>query len=285
MRARTSLFSWMLTGVTVSVLLGAFILQTFPGDLHADSRHSHLESRADDLTSFLDPDARMSDTLFTTSPCWLHIILDRQIVVRHWNDGRVDSFRVSSGNSRISKGIETRSGIYCIQSKSQLLLSRQFDNARMLWWLQFDGSIGFHGLDGRGYYRNLGVRPSSHGCVRMSQEDAKHLYESVPVGSPVLVSQSVVTNRVIGFLRDTTTVLPLTLEPDEARAYYDLRLALLTDGDEALEALPIVPLRKEYVRAGGLRISSAGRALRTRPGVEAFTSMASSSTSAIQPQW
>jgi hypothetical protein len=42
-------------------------------------------------------------------------------------------------------------------------------------------------LAGNGYYGLLGVRPSSHGCVRISREDGKALYDKVQLGTPVLV--------------------------------------------------------------------------------------------------
>jgi hypothetical protein len=50
-------------------------------------------------------------------------------------------------------------------------------------WMGFDGSAGIHGTTELG---SLG-RAASHGCVRMSIPDVKHLYRRVRVGTPVRI--------------------------------------------------------------------------------------------------
>ena len=50
-------------------------------------------------------------------------------------------------------------------------------------WIGFNGSVGFHGTAS---VSSLGTA-ASHGCVRMSVPDVIDLYESVQVGTPVLV--------------------------------------------------------------------------------------------------
>jgi lipoprotein-anchoring transpeptidase ErfK/SrfK len=51
-------------------------------------------------------------------------------------------------------------------------------------WIGFNGSVGFHGTKS---LSSLG-RSASHGCVRMSPDDVKDLYERVSIGTPVLVA-------------------------------------------------------------------------------------------------
>jgi hypothetical protein len=57
----------------------------------------------------------------------------------------------------------------------------------MLNWMGFNGGIGFHALLGTRYYKYLGKKNVSHGCVRMSREDATEMYSIVEKGTPVIV--------------------------------------------------------------------------------------------------
>jgi len=53
--------------------------------------------------------------------------------------------------------------------------------------MTFNWGIGFHALAGKSYYKYLGVKRSSHGCVRVSKEDAKDIFDKVKYGTPVIV--------------------------------------------------------------------------------------------------
>jgi lipoprotein-anchoring transpeptidase ErfK/SrfK len=64
-------------------------------------------------------------------------------------------------------------------------------NAQMPYWLEVvsGGSYGIHALDTwecPTYLENLG-RPVSHGCIRLSPENARWLYGQVEIGTPVFV--------------------------------------------------------------------------------------------------
>jgi len=55
---------------------------------------------------------------------------------------------------------------------------------------RFNRGIGFHGIPRRGaraLATPLGVRPVSHGCVRMSDADAEWMFVNLPNGTPVNV--------------------------------------------------------------------------------------------------
>ncbi len=56
----------------------------------------------------------------------------------------------------------------------------RFVPAPMRYFMRFNGAEGMHA----GY---LPGRPASHGCVRLPEENAIALFESVPVGTPVTV--------------------------------------------------------------------------------------------------
>ncbi len=127
------------------------------------------------------------DTLFVMDSCYIEVRLDSQKVYLHYSNGNVRTIPCSSGNIKINKAIETPEGIYTVQSKAPIAISKQFDSTKMYFWVGFNGNIGFHGLDGKGYYRFLGKRPSSHGCLRLSKEDAEWMFNNVPLGTPVIV--------------------------------------------------------------------------------------------------
>jgi hypothetical protein len=68
----------------------------------------------------------------------------------------------------------------------------------MYHFMPFNQGIGFHSLNGTGYYGALGKVPSSHGCIRMRHEDAKKLFNDCPLGTLVLAHNGN-TSRVVGF--------------------------------------------------------------------------------------
>jgi lipoprotein-anchoring transpeptidase ErfK/SrfK len=57
------------------------------------------------------------------------------------------------------------------------------DNPLGDYWIDIGGGIGIHGTP---YVKSLGEQ-ASHGCIRMRNEDAKVLYETVNVGAPVFI--------------------------------------------------------------------------------------------------
>ncbi|HOK13463.1 MAG TPA: L,D-transpeptidase [Candidatus Kapabacteria bacterium] len=132
----------------------------------------------------------VKDTIYVLGDEYIEICLSTQTAKLVQRDGDSYEYKISSGNPYISKGMETTTGIFTVQSKSPKAISKQFNNAELFWWVGFNGNIGFHGLAGNGYYHHLGVRWSSHGCVRISREDGKDLYEKVRIGTPVMVYKS-----------------------------------------------------------------------------------------------
>lgn len=128
----------------------------------------------------------LRDTVYTCEEIWLELRIDKQMLYAHHRDGRVIAYPVSSGNPGLSKGIESRPGLYAIFLKEEVHLSSQFNNARMNYYMPFNMGIGFHGLPGTGYYGFLGVRPSSHGCIRMRNDDVKVLFGQCKIGTLVL---------------------------------------------------------------------------------------------------
>ena len=127
------------------------------------------------------------DTLYTLGDSYIEVNLKTQSAHLFQRNGDVKFFKISSGNPKLPKGVETKEGLYVIQCKLPQWHSRQFDSTLMINWMGFNYGVGFHALAGKSYYKYLGNKPSSHGCVRVSREDAADVYEKIKLGTPVLV--------------------------------------------------------------------------------------------------
>lgn len=142
------------------------------------------------------------DTIFIKSDSYISISLKEQITRLYRMNDSTLTFHISSGTDLLDKGMKTTTGIFTVQSKLRLGISKQFNNAELINWIGFNGNIGFHGLSTSGYYNHLGKRPSSHGCVRISREDGDSLYKYVKLGTPVIVYDDEPA-RILSFLNHT----------------------------------------------------------------------------------
>lgn len=195
-------------------------------------------------TRFPQSFARLRDTLYLVDTSYLEIRLDQQMIYHHFRSGRIDKYPCSTGNPRIVDGIATRPGIFTIQSKAKKTLSQQFQ-VYLNYWMGFDGGIGFHGLDGRSYYKYLGRRVSSHGCVRISNETGAKLFGQIPTGTVVFV-HSGSPARIIAFA-DSARAADLVPIYNIDRAVLKQRLNAVRDGrwgDTALAVRLVLPARK-----------------------------------------
>jgi lipoprotein-anchoring transpeptidase ErfK/SrfK len=101
-----------------------------------------------------------------------------------FEDGRiVRTNKVSTGIA----GHRTPPGDYMVRNKSTKAWSNKYE-CMMLHWMSIsrDGQYGIHALQGRSYLRKLG-RPASHGCIRLSHDDATDTYGWADVGTPVTI--------------------------------------------------------------------------------------------------
>ena len=169
--------------VVILILIFAFKLfsenniSTFHFQLNNESANS----------GYYFPYLQTKDTIYLLGDNYIEIILNKQrAVLNRKNDSSI-TYKISSGNDKIPKGEETPDGLYTVQSKSPMAISKQFKNAELYHWIGFNGNVGFHGLKGNGYYNTLGIRPSSHGCVRIARDDAEDLYKKIKLGTPVVV--------------------------------------------------------------------------------------------------
>lgn len=164
-------------------LLGLAVLWTLPTVLCVQANSVVTTS---DLPPFGPSFGFLRDTLYVMDSIFLEVRLDQQAIYQRFRSGRVERYLCSTGNPAIQDGIATREGIFTVQWKSKRHFSKQFE-VYLNYWMPFNGGIGFHGLDGRSYYRFLGRRRSSHGCVRISNETGAKIFPTTPSGTIVYV--------------------------------------------------------------------------------------------------
>lgn len=147
-----------------------------------------------------DISSGIKDTVYTDKNCWLELKVDEQMLYQHWRDGHTEKYPVSTGNNKGGDptALETRPGLFAIFIKVEHHQSSQFNSANMYNFMPFNQGIGFHSIDGTGYYAHLGVRPSSHGCIRMRHDHAKKLFKDCDLGTLVLASRGY-TARTVAF--------------------------------------------------------------------------------------
>jgi hypothetical protein len=195
---------------------------------------------------------KLRDTVYTTDSVYLEVNLTKQNVTVHRRSGESRTFLVSSGNPYIREGMSTPMGVFTVQNMTPMALSRQFNNARLHHWIGVQGGVGFHGLDGSGYYGYLGVRPSSHGCLRMAREAIKDMYRLVHPGALIMVHGGDPA-RVVAFcdVRDTIGAELIDSASVFNRALGKERLQRLMDGRAWLEPAPrLVHLANQRLRWG-----------------------------------
>jgi hypothetical protein len=211
-----------------------------------------------DLASGLPPSPqvlsylRPLDTIYTTDSVYLEVNLTRQDVTVHQRSGGSRSFLISSGTPFISEGMSTPTGIFTVQGMTPMAISKQFNNARLHHWIGVQGGVGFHGLDGSGYYGYLGKRPSSHGCMRMSREEISDMFRLVHPGALITVHYGEPA-RVIAFcdVGDTAGADLIDSNSVFNRKLGSERLKTLLDGRMWVDPQPrLVHLARQRLRWG-----------------------------------
>ncbi|MBS1519231.1 MAG: L,D-transpeptidase [Bacteroidetes bacterium] len=193
------------------------------------------------ILSVNDLSMGIKDTVYTDKDCWLELRIDRQMLYQHWRNGNVNSYPVSTGNNKSGdpEALESRPGLFAIFHKEELHQSTQFNSANMYHFMPFNQGIGFHSIDGTGYYANLGVRPSSHGCIRMKHEDARILFKDCPLGTIVLAHK--------GYSARTVAFAPEGFSNDEQYSKDEYKLMLAENLYNVLQGKYYLSERKMFV--------------------------------------
>ncbi|NWG28967.1 MAG: L,D-transpeptidase [Ignavibacteriaceae bacterium] len=201
--------------------------------------------------------SKLKDTLYTDKDYFIEIDLNTQMGYLHSRFEGIREFGISSGTTRLKDGIKTNEGVFVIQFKSPRMHSVQFDSTLMLNWMGFNYGIGFHALLGNSYYKYLGVKVSSHGCVRVSREDAKDIYSKVSVGTPVLVRSG--NNNAVAIAFTNKGEYFSYLSYGELKGSLNERFRHLYNGNYLLKNHPKLRIDQGNVTHAGLPIGSSGK--------------------------
>ena len=204
------------------------------------------------ILSEADVSVGLKDTIYTDKECWLELRIDQQMLYQHWRDGKVEKYPVSSGNKYLDRSIESRPGLFAIFVKEEHHESSQYNNADMYYFMPFNQGIGFHSLNGTGYYGNLGVRPSSHGCIRMRHDDVKKVFRECPLGTLVLAHRGF-SARVIGFApKDYENTVEVS--KDEAKYILAENLLNILEGNYFVTERKFFVVDPKYIPVSGVYI-------------------------------
>ncbi len=201
----------------------------------------------------------LRDTLFTLHHFYIEVNLTTQKAFLHSNDGTIKEFGVSSGTDRLEDGINTKEGLFVIQAKLPKWYSRQFDSTLMLNWMGFNFGIGFHALRSNSYYKYLGKKKSSHGCLRITRAMAKELYDTVDLGTPVLVHKG--NNAVTISFGDSTKNFT-QYSYSELHRLVNLRTKQLYGGKYFIGDNPYLVIDKSNVSHAGLPVGNSKKILK-----------------------
>ncbi len=198
----------------------------------------------------------LRDTVYTLKPYFIEVNLATQKGYLYSRTDSVNEFGISSGTSRILDGVNTKEGLFVIQSKMPKWYSQQFDSTLMLNWLGFNYGIGFHALLGNTYYRYLGVKKSSHGCLRVSREMAKELYSKIELGTPVLVHSG--NNTVFVGFGDSSDVFSYYTFEELPKILHE-RYSVLYNGEYFLNQREKFLIDRNNVKHSGLPIGNSNK--------------------------
>ena len=123
-----------------------------------------------------------------TSKYGIAVSIDKQKVYVYENNKLIKSMICSTG----VEGSDTPLGKYKIITRAEWFFSPQYQEGGK-YYLQFMGDFLFHSVP---CYRNKNVIPeeenklgfkASHGCIRLSMDDSKWLYDTVPNQTDVVI--------------------------------------------------------------------------------------------------
>jgi len=215
-----------------------------------NTAHSNFSTN---ILSETDLSTGIKDTVYTDKECWLELRIDQQVLYQHWRSGKTERYLISSGNKFLAKGIESRPGLFAIFSKEPRHESSQFNNAAMYYFMPFNMGIGFHALDGTGYYGTLGVRPVSHGCIRMRHEDVKKLFGECPLGTIVLAHRGYTARTVAFAPQDFKN--PVEYSKDEFKKMLSENLVNVLEGNYYVKDRKFFVVDPKVIPVSGVYIS------------------------------
>lgn len=156
--------------------------------LDANSAIAEASSRA--LTTNISPNNINTLNIESTTSYFIHVNLANQKTYIY--KGKPDNWnliRTCPCSTGIS-GEDTPAGSFSIKEKGDWFFSDKYEQGGK-YWSQITGDILFHSVpfakDKTTVLDYTMNKPSSHGCIRLSIDDAKWLYTNIPKGSKVII--------------------------------------------------------------------------------------------------
>lgn len=156
--------------------------------LDKNSAIAEASSRA--LTATISPSNINTLNIESTTSYLINVNLDNQKTYIYkgkadkWN--LVKTFACSTGVS----GEDTPSGSFSIKERGDWFFSDKYEQGGK-YWTQITGDILFHSVpfarDKTTVLDYTMSEASSHGCIRLSIDDAKWIYTNIPKGSKVII--------------------------------------------------------------------------------------------------
>ena len=119
---------------------------------------------------------------------YVEICISQQRMWCYENGYLVVDTPVVTGNP--NKGDATPSGgVWAIDAKMRdTILEGEGYESPVDYWMPFNGDVGIHDMQNRYYFGGtIYLTNGSHGCVNTPYEQAKKIYETISIGSPVIV--------------------------------------------------------------------------------------------------
>ena len=119
---------------------------------------------------------------------YVEICISQQRMWCYENGYLVVDTPVVTGNP--NKGDATPSGgVWAIDAKMRdTILEGEGYESPVDYWMPFNGDVGIHDMQNRYYFGGtIYLTNGSHGCVNTPYEQAKTIYETISIGSPVIV--------------------------------------------------------------------------------------------------
>jgi len=145
---------------------------------------------AENPNSERQPQERAPNPPYAGAPLWVEVDIAQQRV-RVWKEGALLREMVASTGLPESP---TPTGVFRLENRGRFFFSKKYGQGGW-WWVSFlnRGEYLFHSVptDEKGRLipeeaEKLG-EPASHGCVRLSLEDAKWFYDHLPEDTPVVI--------------------------------------------------------------------------------------------------
>lgn len=121
----------------------------------------------------------------------IDVNLTKQNIVVKENDIEIKNIKCSTGTIGDSD-TETPLGQFFIQNKGEYFFNKKYEEGAR-YYIKFFANYLIHSIpiDEKGNIieeeRNKLGFPASHGCIRVSMEDAKWIYDKIPNGSAILI--------------------------------------------------------------------------------------------------